>query len=224
MQWVISAYMLSLGSLFILGGRLGDILGRRPMLLIGIAIFGAAAALCAVAPNLGALVVFRVLAGVGAALIFPIGIAVVSNSFSEARRAKALGLTFAIANIGTAVGPFVGGGLSQGPGWRWIFWALVPVCAISFVLALAAVADSREPSASKRIDYRGAALLVAGIALFSFVVDRSGAWGWVSPRSLGLLLTAVALIVAFLWTETRVANPLVDRSRNRRHHHRLPRA
>lgn len=211
-QWVISAYMLSLGSLFILGGRLGDILGRRPMLLTGIAIFGVAAALCALAPNLALLIAFRVVAGVGAALIFPIGIAVISNAFGDRSRAKALGLTFAIANIGTALGPFVGGGLSDGPGWRWIFWLLVPVCAISFAIAVMTVGNSRDPAASRRIDYRGASLLVAGIALLSFVVDRSGTWGWVSGRSLALLLAAVVLLAGFLWTETRVANPLVNLS------------
>jgi MFS family permease len=92
-QWVISAYMLALGSLFILGGRLGDIFGRRPALPTGIAVFGVASALCAVAPNLVTLVGFRILAGVGAALIFPVGIAVVANAFDDKARAKALGLT-----------------------------------------------------------------------------------------------------------------------------------
>jgi len=211
-QWVLSAYMLSLGSLFILGGRLGDIYGRRPMLLAGISVFTAAAVLCAVAPNLGSLVVFRVLAGVGAALIFPVGVAVVSNAFDSRHRAKALGATFAIANIGTAVGPFVGGGLSQGPGWRWIFWALAPVGLVSLAIAWRSVANSRDPAASRRIDYAGAGLLVAGVAMLSFVVDRIGSWGWDSVRSIGLLVLAAALLAAFVWTETRVREPLVDLS------------
>jgi EmrB/QacA subfamily drug resistance transporter len=211
-QWVISGYMLSLGSLFILGGRLGDIFGRQRMLLAGVAIFGASSVLCALAPNLGALVAFRVAEGAGAALIFPVGIAVISNEFDEGARAKALGLAFAIANIGTALGPFVGGGLSQGPGWRWIFWALVPLCLLSFVTALTSVRNSRDPSATGRVDWAGASLLVLGIASLSFAVDKGGAWGWGSVRTVGLLVVALALIAGFLLVESRSAEPLVNLS------------
>lgn len=211
-QWVISAYMLALGSLFILGGRLGDIFGRRGALLAGITIFGVASALCAIAPDLATLVGFRVLAGIGAALIFPVGIALVANAFDDKARAKALGLTFAIANIGTAVGPFVGGGLSQGPGWRFIFWLLVPLCAISLVIATVGVDDSREAGASRRLDYGGAALLIAGIAALSFVVDRGDSWGWGSANSVGLFIVAGVALAAFFVVEVRVQNPLVDLS------------
>jgi MFS family permease len=206
-QWVISGYMLSLGSLFILGGRLGDIFGRRRMLLMGIAIFGISSMLCAIAPNLGLLVAFRVVAGAGAALIFPVGIAVISNEFDDASRAKALGLTFAIANIGTALGPFVGGGLSQGPGWRWIFWTLVPLCVVSFVIALVAVGESRDPAASRRLDFGGAVVIVAGIGSLSLAIDRGGSWGWSSGRTIALLAAAAVLLLAFVWRERRVTNP-----------------
>jgi len=211
-QWVLSAYMLSLGSLFILGGRLGDIFGRRPMLIGGIVVFCAASVLCALAPNLVALVVFRILAGIGAALIFPIGIAVVANAFDDTARAKALGLTFAIANIGTAVGPFVGGGLAEGPGWRWIFWMLVPVTAVSAAIAVLTVGDSREPNAPRRVDILGTVLLVAGLALLSFAIDRSGTWSWGSLRTLGLLAASIALLIVFVVAESRVRNPLIDLS------------
>ncbi len=211
-QWVISGYMLSLGSLFILGGRLGDIFGRQWMLLTGIAIFGVSSVLCALAPNLGLLVAFRVAEGAGAALIFPVGIAVISNEFDEDSRAKALGMAFAIANIGTALGPFVGGGLSQGPGWRWIFWALVPLCVISFVTAFRAVRNSRDPAASRHVDWLGASVLVLGIASLSFAVDKGGTWGWGSARTIGLLAIAVALIAGFVLLESRSAEPLVNLS------------
>ncbi len=211
-QWVISAYMLGLGSLFILGGRLGDIFGRKPMLLVGIAVFGVSSALCAVAPDLSTLVAFRVVEGAGAALIFPVGIAVISNEFGDDTRAKALGLTFAIANIGTAVGPFVGGGLSQGPGWRWIFWLLVPLCAASFVIALTAVRNTHDPAASRHLDYGGTALLILGIASLSFAIDRGSVWGWGSSRTVALLASAVVLLASFVWREARTRNPLVNLS------------
>jgi MFS family permease len=146
-QWTISAYMLTLGSLFIIAGRIGDIFGRRRVLLGGIAVFGIASAACAVAPNLAVLVAFRVIQGVGAAVIFPVGIAALSNEFPDDARAGAMGIAFGIANIGTALGPFVGGGLAQGPGWRWIFWLLVPLCAISLLIAALTVGDSRDDAA-----------------------------------------------------------------------------
>ncbi len=209
-QWTISAYMLSLGSLFILGGRVGDIFGRRRVLLGGIGLFGVASVACAAAPNLGALVGFRVLQGAGAGVIFPVGIAALSNEFSDATRAKALGLAFGIANIGTALGPFVGGGLANGPGWRWIFWLLVPLCASALAVAVITVGDSREPGAPRRLDVPGALAVAVGVALLSIAVDRGGEWGWASPQTLGAFAGAALSLVTFLVLEHRVRVPLVD--------------
>jgi EmrB/QacA subfamily drug resistance transporter len=211
-QWVISGYMLAVASLFILCGRLGDIYGRRPVLLIGIAIFAVSSALSAIAPSLPSLIAFRVLSGAGAAIIFPVGIAVISNAFDETRRAAALGVMFGIANIGTAVGPFMGGGLSQGPGWRWIFWVLVGLSAVAFAIAVAGIDDSRDPAASRRLDYGGAVLLIAGVATLSFVVDLGDSWGWGSARTVIVFVVAGLLLLGFWWRETRARNPLVDLS------------
>ena len=211
-QWVISGYMLAVASLFILCGRLGDIYGRRRILLIGIAIFAVSSALSALAPNLASLVAFRVLSGAGAAIIFPVGIAVISNAFDDANRARALGLMFGIANIGTAIGPFLGGGLSQGPGWRWIFWVLVALSAVAFAIAVTGIDDSRDPSASRRLDYGGAGVLIAGVATLSFVVDLGDSWGWGSAQTVILFVVAGLLLLAFWWRETRARNALVDLS------------
>ncbi|WP_371502170.1 MFS transporter [Kitasatospora sp. NBC_00374] len=115
-QWTLSAYMLALGCLFIVGGRIGDVFGRRGALLTGTALFAAASVGCAPAPGLGALVAARVVQGVGAVLVLPVSVAVISNVFPAESRARALGAAFGIANIGTALGPFVGGGLTEGPG------------------------------------------------------------------------------------------------------------
>ncbi|HEY7177438.1 MAG TPA: MFS transporter [Micromonosporaceae bacterium] len=211
-QWVISGYMLAVASLFILCGRLGDIYGRRLVLLAGVAIFAASSALCAIAPNLATLIAFRVLSGAGAAIIFPVGIAVISNAFDDARRAWALGLVFGIANIGTAIGPFLGGGLSQGPGWRWIFWVLVLLSAIAFIIVLLGIRDSRDPTASRRLDSAGAVLLIAGVATLSYAVDRGDDWGWGSWRTIGMFVLSAVLLVAFFLRETRARNPLIDLS------------
>ncbi|MGN6171065.1 MAG: MFS transporter [Solirubrobacteraceae bacterium] len=209
-QWTISAYMLTLGSLFIIAGRIGDIFGRRRVLLGGIAVFGAASAACAVAPNLPVLVAFRVLQGVGAAVIFPVGTAALSNEFSDDARAGAMGLAFGIANIGTALGPFVGGGLAQGPGWRWIFWLLVPLCAVSLIVAALTVGSSRDEATPRRLDIQGALLIGCAVAVLSFTVNRASVWGWGSTPAIAGFIAAGVLLAAFLVVEARVRFPLVN--------------
>ena len=128
LQWVISVYMLALGAFMVPAGRIGDIFGRRRALLAGIAIFGLASALCAVAPSAALVIVFRAVQGVGAALIFPVSVSVLTNAFPAARAGHAIGLAYGIAGLGNAAGPLVGGLLTQTLGWRWIFWLLVPFC------------------------------------------------------------------------------------------------
>jgi MFS family permease len=209
-QWTISAYMLTLGSLFIIAGRIGDIFGRRRVLLGGIAVFGIASAACALAPNLAVLVACRVLQGVGAAVIFPVGIAAVSNEFEGNARARAMGLAFGIANIGTALGPFVGGGLAQGPGWRWIFWLLVPLTVASLIIAASTVSDSRDEDAPRRLDVQGAVLIGCAVGTLSFTVDRASVWGWGSAPTIGGLIVAGGLLATFLVHEARMRLPLVN--------------
>jgi MFS family permease len=142
--------------------------------VFGCVLFTATMIGAALAPSLPALVAFRVLQGAGAGLIFPVGIALVTNGYPPDRRARALGLTFALANIGTALGPFLGGGMAQGPGWRWIFWLLVPFSTAAALVALRYVPESRDESASRRVDLPGAAIVAAGVAAISFGVDRAG--------------------------------------------------
>jgi MFS family permease len=209
-QWTVSAYMLSVGSSFILAGRVGDVFGRRRALLAGIGIFGLASLACAVAPSLGVLIAVRVLQGAGAALIFPVGVAVVSNAFDEKSRAWALGIAFGIANVGTAAGPFIGGGLAGGPGWRWVFVALLAACVSAFLAAWAAVDDSREAAAPRHLDVMGAVQAISGVAVLSLTVDRGQAWGWGSVATIGGFLMAAALLVSFLVHESRTRVPLVD--------------
>jgi MFS family permease len=209
-QWTISAYMLTLGSLFIIAGRIGDIFGRRRVLLGGIAVFGIASAACALAPSLAVLVACRVLQGVGAAVIFPVGIAALSNEFSDDARAGAMGLAFGIANIGTALGPFVGGGLAQGPGWRWIFWLLVPLTVGSLVIAALTVGDSRDEHAPPHLDVQGAVLIGGAVAVLSFTVDRASVWGWGSAPTIAGFVVTGGLLAVFLAREARTPFPLVN--------------
>lgn len=211
-QWTLSGYMLSLGALFIVAGRVGDIVGRRRAFVFGCVLFTATMIGAALAPTLPALVAFRVLQGAGAGLLFPVGIALVTNGYPEDRRARALGLTFALANIGTALGPFVGGGMAQGPGWRWIFWLLVPFSTAAALVALRYVPESRDESASRRVDLPGAAIVAAGVAAISFGVDRANSLGWSPAATIAFLVAGVALLCLFVVRERHTPNPLIDLS------------
>jgi MFS family permease len=144
LQWVISVYMLTLGAFMVPAGRVGDIFGRRRALLAGIALFGIASALCALAPSAGLLIVFRAVQGVGAALIFPVSVSVLTNAFPAARASRAIGVAYGIAGLGNAAGPLVGGLLTQTMGWRWIFWLLVPLALAAFVIAAITVPESAD--------------------------------------------------------------------------------
>ena len=156
LQWVLTGYLLALASLILLGGALGDRLGRRRVFLIGTLWFAAASLLCGVAPSIGVLVAARILQGVGGALLTPGSLAILQASFRESDRAAAVGAWSGLGGVAGAVGPFVGGGLVDGPGWRWAFLINVPVAVVVVVCARAAVPETRDTHAAKRLDSRGA--------------------------------------------------------------------
>jgi hypothetical protein len=133
-----------------------------------------------------------------------------SSSRGYRRRARALGLAFGIANIGTALGPFVGGDLANGPGWRWIFWVLAPLCVLALLAAFDSVGDSRDRTAPRRLGVAGAVVVAAGVALLSIAVDRGGAWGWGSLQTIVAFVLAGLLLAAFIVLEPRVRVPLFD--------------
>ena len=212
MQWVISGYMLTGGALLIPGGRLGDILGRRRVLLAGIAIFAGSSLACGLAPSKEVVFGFRVIQGVGAALLFPVTIAVVTNAFPPERRGAAIGNVYGLAAVGTAVGPFVGGAISQHLGWRWVFFFNLPFAALALMLVARAVAESRDETAPRRIDLPGLVTVAAGIAAITLAVDRGQAWGWGDARTVGVFAAGLALLAGFVAVERRVRFPLVDLS------------
>ncbi|MGW6993496.1 MFS transporter, partial [Streptomyces sp. NPDC054946] len=209
-QWTLSAYMLAIGCFFVVGGRVGDVFGRRGSLLAGIAVFAAGSVGCALAPGLGPLVAARVVQGVGAAFVFPVSVSVITNTFPDGTRAKALGAVFGVANIGTALGPFVGGGFTEGPGWRWIFWLMVPLSVLSLLTALVYVPDSRDASASRELDLPGCALIVCALAAVTLAVERGDAWGWTSAPTLACFASAGVAGGLFLVRERLARHPLVD--------------
>jgi EmrB/QacA subfamily drug resistance transporter len=212
LQWVISVYMLALGAFMVPAGRIGDIFGRRRALLAGVALFGVASALCAVAPTAGLVITFRALQGVGAALIFPVSVSVLTNAFPAARASHAIGLAYGIAGLGNAAGPLIGGLLTETIGWRWIFWLNVPLTLAVVVVAARFITESYDESVPRRIDVAGLALITGGIGLFTLAFDRGPTWGWLSAPTVVAFGCALAALAVFVAVENRVRWPLVDLS------------
>ena len=184
MQWAINAYLLTLAALFAFGGRLADIAGHRKMVVLGVIIFAGVSALCGATPKGAAaeawLVAFRALQGAGGAIMFPAAIAIVVVTFDLHSRGRALALFFGIAGALTAIGPIAGGYLIK---WTWqaIFWINIPVALIA--LALIAISKPANEARPAPMDYRGLALIVAGVGLSVFGFQQSALWGWGTPSS-----------------------------------------
>ncbi|HUK94563.1 MAG TPA: MFS transporter [Gaiellaceae bacterium] len=211
MQWAINAYLLALAALFAFGGRLADTVGHRRMVVIGVVVFAAASALCGFTPK-GSLaeawlVTFRALQGAGGALMFPAALAIVVQTFALRERGRALALFFGIAGGLTAIGPTLGGFLTQWT-WRAIFWVNIPVA----IIALALIAVSRPVTDYKpaRIDYRGLVLIAGGVALSVFGFQQSQMWGWSNPGTWLCIVGGLVLLVAFYFVELRTESPLIE--------------
>jgi EmrB/QacA subfamily drug resistance transporter len=212
LQWVISIYMLALGACMVPAGRIGDIFGRRRTLLVGIAVFAASSAVCAVAPTAAWVIGSRAVQGVGAALIFPVSVSVLTNSFTSERAAHAIGLAYGIGGLGNAAGPLVGGLLTQTVGWRAIFWLLVPLAVGAAGIGAMTISESSDQSVPRRIDLTGLALIISGVGLFTLTFDRGPTWGWMSVPTATAFVVSIVTMAAFVLTERRVRWPLVDLS------------
>src|ERR1700678_2822755 len=202
MQWAINAYLLSLAALFAFGGRLADTVGHRKMVVLGVIIFAASSALCGLTPRGGGaeawIVAFRVLQGAGGAIMFPAALAIVVQTFAMRERGKALALFFGIAGGLTAIGPLLGGYLTEWT-WRAIFWVNIPVALIA--LALIAVSKPANEHRPSRMDYRGLALIVAGVGLSVFGFQQSSIWGWGNPAIEVCIAAGVVILVIFFMVE-----------------------
>jgi EmrB/QacA subfamily drug resistance transporter len=211
MQWAINAYLLALAALFAFGGRLADIAGHRRMVVLGVIIFAGSSALCGLTPTGAAaetwLVAFRALQGAGGAIMFPAALAIVVQTFDLRSRGRALALFFGIAGGLTAIGPIAGGYLLEWT-WRAIFWINVPVA----LVALALIAISKPPNESRpaRMDYRGLALIVAGVGLSVFGLQQSSIWGWGNPAIEICIAAGAAILVVFVAVERRTESPLIN--------------
>jgi EmrB/QacA subfamily drug resistance transporter len=207
LQWVLTGYLVTLASLILLGGALGDRFGRRRVFVVGTVWFAVASLLCAAAPNVTVLVGARVLQGVGAALLTPGSLAIIQAVFTADDRARAVGAWSALGGAAGAVGPFVGGWLVDGPGWRWAFLLNLPVGG-AVVLGARSIPETRDGRA-RRLDGRGALIAVVALAATTVAATEARPRGWDDPLVLAATAVAVVGAVGFVWHLRRSEAPLV---------------
>ena len=210
LQWVVTVYGLTFGGVLLLGGRAADLLGRRRILMLGLAVFTAASLACGLATGDTVLVVMRGVQGLGAAIVLPSALSIVMNMFEEgAARNRALGIWGAIGASGATVGLITGGLLLRYLGWRYIFFLNVPIGAAALLLAPRVVPESRAGAGRRRYDALGAVSVTAGLLLLVYALSTAPQDGWASARTIGLLGGGGALLVLFLAVEARVEAPLL---------------
>ena len=213
LQWVVTAYALTFGGLLLLGGRAADLLGRRRILMFGLALFTTASLACGLATGDAFLIGARAVQGVGAAIMLPAALSIVMNMFEEgAERNKALGVWGGLGAAGATVGLIAGGLLTRYAGWQYIFYLNVPIGATALVLAPRVVPESRLATERRRFDVAGAVTGTAGLVLLVDAISQAPQYGWGALRTLALLAASVSLLVAFLIVESRVESPLLPLS------------
>src|ERR1041384_7349198 len=217
-QWVIEAYALLLSALLLVGGSLGDHYGRRRVFLIGITLFAFASAACGFAVNIHQLIAARALQGLGAALLVPGSLAIISSSFSEEQRGRAIGTWSGFSAITAAIGPVIGGWLIEHISWRAVFFITIPLAVVVLVISFWRVPESRDESRTEKLDWPGAALATIGLGGVVYGLIESSRLGFADKQVLIALIAGVTALTLFFMTEARSRNPMLPldlfRSRN----------
>jgi EmrB/QacA subfamily drug resistance transporter len=209
LQWVLIAYAITFGGFLLLGGRLADLLGRRRIFMLGVAVFSAASLVCGLSNSIGLLVAARAVQGIGAALVSPATLSIITTTFEEgAERNKALGIWGAMGGSGAAAGVLAGGILTQYLGWEWIFFVNVPVGAVVLALTRSVVRESKIEGLSG-FDIGGAVTVTGSLALLTYAVSKAPDVGWATGRTIGLLVASGVLLLLFIAIERRASEPLV---------------
>ncbi|MGP3926551.1 MFS transporter [Streptomyces sp. 8N616] len=208
LQWTVNAYLLTLAGLILLGGALGDRFGRRRVFVVGIVWFALASLACGLAPNAVMLIAARALQGIGGALLTPGSLALIQSTFHPDDRARAVGAWSGLGGVAAAVGPFVGGWLVDGPGWRWVFLLNVPLAAICVPVAMRHVPETRDPQAHGRFDVAGAAVGALALGAITYALIDAPEQG-ASPVIIGAAVAGLLLGAVFVRMERRRADPMV---------------
>ena len=207
-QWVVESYGLFLGALILAGGSLGDLFGRRAIFLIGVGIFAAASIACGLAANIQQLVIARSVQGIGAALLVPGSLSIISASFDEKTRGQAIGTWSGFTAITTALGPVLGGWLIEHASWRWAFFINVPIAAMVILISLRHVPESRNANAT-HVDWLGAVVATVGLGGVVYGLIESISHGREHPLVVGSLIVGFSCLVGFMFAEARVSSPMV---------------
>jgi EmrB/QacA subfamily drug resistance transporter len=206
-QWISNAYLLTLGSLILIGGSLGDIYGRRRVFALGVGAFGVLSLACAAAPTVDTLIAARALQGIAGALLTPASLAIIAAAFSERERGGAIGAWTAWGGIATIVGPLAGGLIVDHASWRWIFAINVPLVLVTLVLVRSAMPDG--PTVARKVDLVGAGLCALGLAAIVFGLIEQPRFGWGSPVIVGSLAGGLATFASFIRYEQRASHPML---------------
>jgi EmrB/QacA subfamily drug resistance transporter len=213
LQWVVTAYALTFGGFMLLGGRAADLLGRRRILMAGLALFTAASLGAALSTGEVSLIAARAVQGLGAAIMLPAALSIVMNMFQEgAERNKALGIWGGLGAVGATVGVIAGGLLTQYAGWQYIFYLNVPIGAVALLLAPRIVPESRLDTVRRKFDAAGALAGTGGLVLLVDAISQAPQYGWGATRTIGVLAAAAVLLAAFLLIERRVTDPILPLS------------
>jgi EmrB/QacA subfamily drug resistance transporter len=210
LEWTVNAYTLTFAVLMVTGGRLGDIFGRRRLFLTGVIVFGLASLAIGLAPDDTMLVAFRAVQGVGAACMMPATLAIITQSFPAHERGTAIGIWAGVSAMALAIGPVVGGFLTQDVSWRAIFFINPPIAVIAVAVTLFAARESRDETVGRTVDFAGIGAITVGLTALVLALVEGNAWHWGSTRVLVLFAVAVVALVAFVVIELRVRAPMLD--------------
>jgi EmrB/QacA subfamily drug resistance transporter len=207
LEWTVNAYSLTCAAGIVTAAALGDRYGRRRVFVAGLALFTAASAACALAPNAGLLIAARAAQGVGGAIIMPLSLTILTAAFPPHRRGAVVGIWGGIAGLAVASGPLVGGAVTQGLDWHWIFWVNVPIGLVATVLSVRRLAESRGPAT--RLDLPGVGLISAGAMSVIWALARASDVGWDSPETIVALVLGILLLAGFVGWERRIPQPML---------------
>jgi EmrB/QacA subfamily drug resistance transporter len=210
LQWMLDAYTLVIASLLMLAGSLADRFGRRRVFQTGLALFTTGSVLCSLAPSAGGLIAFRAMQGLGASMLNPVALAIIANAFPQPKaRAHAVGIWGAVAGFSFAIGPMIGGALTQAFSWRYIFWINLPIGILAFTLCAIYVPESKAPRA-RAFDPIGQLLLFLSLSSFTYAIIEGPRTGWTSTLIVSLFALSLATLIGFLLYEPRIPEPLLD--------------
>ena len=210
LQWTVSAYTIAFGAGILTAAALGDRLGRRRVYVVGLALFTAASAACALAPDANLLIAFRAIQGIGAAIVMPLSLTILTSAFPIEKRGAVVGIWGGIAGLAVAAGPLIGGGITQGLNWHWIFWVNVPIGVAATVGAALRLPESYGPRA--RLDVPALVLVSGGVAVLIWGLVQGGQNGWGTSQNLIGLFVGAAMLAGFVWWEGRAPEPMIPLS------------